>query len=408
MCGLSLAIGQETAPLVAACAAAVALRWMVRGDVCRQATAAFALAFSLSTVACFVATVPPWRYFSVACDALSIAQVLTAAISGFGLAMLAAWHTPGSTRKRIAGIAGLCGVLGAVIAFGFPACLGDPYAFLDPRVSALWLSNVSEARSIASLWRDLPQEVLPYYGMPAFGIMLGLYRCRREREPPRRAWAMATMVLAMATLIALWQVRGCAAANAVALAMVAAALVRGLPAPMGGEVFFGMGRAVLVAAMLLNPLTLIGVGKAGAWAMAAATDRPRPTVITDGPGTCRALADYAPLARLPRGLVLGFIDAGPLLLMQTPHAILAAPYHRNVKGNTAMLDVFLGPPDAAPARLAALGVDYVAFCPGAPERHNYAAAAPDGLAAALGRGEVPDGLERVLLEGTGLAVFRRR
>ncbi len=53
--------------------------------------------------------------------------------------------------------------------------------------------------------------------------------------------------------------------------------------------------------------------------------------------------------------------------------------------------------------MAALGVDYVAFCPGAPERYNYAASAPDGLAAALGRGEVPDFLERIALDGTDLA-----
>ena len=49
------------------------------------------------------------------------------------------------------------------------------------------------------------------------------------------------------------------------------------------------------------------------------------------------------LAHLPKGVVLGFIDAGPFILMETPHAALAAPYHRNIKGNAAMLDIFLGP-----------------------------------------------------------------
>ena len=73
-----------------------------------------------------------------------------------------------------------------------------------------------------------------------------------------------------------------------------------------------------------------------------------------------------------------------------------------------MFEVFLGRPDDAGARLAARGVDYVAFCPGAPERHNYAAAAPEGLAAALSRGEVPEALEPVPIEGTDLAVYRRR
>ena len=407
MCALSLAIGQELAPVIAICAAMVTLRWIVRGEAARRATAAFALTFAAAMCLLFVATVPPTRYAMATCDALSIVQLLGAGVGGFGLALLTASPRLATTAKRLAGAAALGAILTAMIVVGFPACLGDPYGFLDPRLTALWLSNVDEARSIASLVRDLPQEVLLYYGLPTVGVALGLYRCWRE-DDLRWAWAIATAVLATATLIALWQVRGCAAANAVALAMVPASLLRGLPAREGRAAFLGMGRAVLVTALLLNPLALVGIGKAAAWAMDATTGGRRPVVLSDGPGTCREPADYAPLARLPRGLVLGFIDAGPLLLMETPHAVLAAPYHRNVRGNTAMLDVFLAPPNEAAVRLAALGVDYVAFCRGAPERHNYAAAAPEGFAAALSRGEVPDGLERIALDGTELVVFRRR
>ena len=54
----------------------------------------------------------------------------------------------------------------------------------------------------------------------------------------------------------------------------------------------------------------------GARAVESATGAQRPTVIANGPGTCRRAADYAPLARLPRGLVLGFIDAGPFVLLE--------------------------------------------------------------------------------------------
>jgi hypothetical protein len=208
--------------------------------------------------------------------------------------------------------------------------------------------------------------------------------------------------------VAIWQVRGSAAANALALAITAAALVRGLPAPEGGAVFFGLGRSALIAALLVSPIALIGAGKAVAWTANQATGAQPPVVISDGPGTCRLPADYAPLARLPKGLVLAFIDAGPMILMETPHSALAAPFHRNLKGNTAMFDVFLGRPEEAAARMAARGVDYVAFCPGAPERHNYAVAAPEVLAAALGRGEIPETLERIPLEGTGVMVLRRR
>jgi hypothetical protein len=396
------------APAIAALAAMIALRWIFDGTVVRPATTAFALAFAVATLALFAATVPPARYGIAACDALSIVHVLAAGIGGIGLAALTAARGLTSVWHRLGAAAALGALVLATVALGFPACLGDPYGNLDPRLSALWLSNVSEARSIFSMLRDLPQELPLHYGLPAAALVLGAIRALRASQAERWTWVMCLAILAALSVVALWQVRGCAAANAVALALVPAALVRGLPAADGRAVFLGLGRAALIAALLINPLALLAIGSVGARIVETATGAQRPTVIADGPGTCRRAADYAPLAGLPRGLMLGFIDAGPFVLMETPHAVLAAPYHRNIKGNAAMLDVFLAPPDEAAARLKALGVDYLAFCPGAPERYNYAAYAPEGLAAALNRDEVPKFLERLPLAETDLAVYRPR
>jgi hypothetical protein len=310
--------------------------------------------------------------------------------------------------RRLSGAANLGFLLGGTVFLGFPACVGDPLGPLDPRLSELWLAHVTEARSFLSLLHDLPQDVLPYYGLPAAGLALGLLRCLRERGDRRSAWIVNVVVLAALSVVAAWQVRAGAAANAVAIALVPAALIRTLQAPDDRVVFLGLSRAVLLAALLLNPLALIAIGSTTARVIETASDTHRPAIIADGPGTCRRAADYAPLARLPRGLVVAFIDAGPFLLMETPHAVFAAPYHRDIKGNAAMFDVFLGTPSEAALRIAALGVDYIAFCPGAPERYNYAARAPHGLAAALGRGEVPDFLDRITLDGTDLTVFRSR
>jgi hypothetical protein len=60
--------------------------------------------------------------------------------------------------------------------------------------------------------------------------------------------------------------------------------VRGLPAADGRAVFFGLGRAALIAAFLINPLALIAIGNAGARAVEIATGAQRRTVIADGPG----------------------------------------------------------------------------------------------------------------------------
>jgi hypothetical protein len=405
---LSLAVGVEMAPAIAVLAAMVALRWIVCGAAAAPAAAAFALAFAAATLGLFAATMPPAHYTTTACDALSIVHVVVAALAGVGLALLTALRGLTSPWRRLGAAGALGALLAAVLVLAFPACLGDPYSHLDGRLGTLWLSNVSEARSIVSLWRDLPQEVLPYYGLVAVGVVLGALRCAHEPAERRWGWIAGVAVLAALAVVALWQVRGAAAANAVALALVPAALVRLFPVTGAGPVYLGLSRGAIIAALVLNPLALIALGNASAGAMQAFSDTPRPLVISDGPGTCRDAADYARLAHLARGTVLGFIDAGPFVLLETPHRVLAAPYHRNVAGNAAMLDVFLGTPKDAAARLAALGVDYVAFCPGAPERHNYAAAAPDGLAAALAGGDVPDFLERVPIDGTSLAVYRVR
>jgi hypothetical protein len=386
----------------------VALRFIVRGETARPATAGFAFAFAAATFALFVATVPPGSYRAQACDALSIVQLTGALMGGLGLAVIARVHALDTMARRLAAAAGLGAAVGATMALAFPTCLGDPFAYLDARMTQLWLAHVTESRNVLSMLRDLPQEVGAYYGLPAAALVLGLLAARRVPAAERWPWAMGLALLAVMFALALWQVRATAAANAIAVALLPAALVRCWPAPQAGGLLVGIGRTALIVAALLSPLTLIAIGSAGARVFDAATHAPRPTVIQNGAGTCGHIDHYAPLARLPRGRVLGFIDAGPFLLAATPHGVLAAPYHRNSKGNGAMFDVFLAPASEAASRLKALGVDYLAFCPGAAERFTYSQAAPQGLAAALGRGEIPDGLERIPLEGTELVIYRPR
>ena len=149
-------------------------------------------------------------------------------------------------RKRIAGAAGLGEVLALIVVLGFPACLGDPYADLDPRLAALWLSNVSEARSIVSLMRDLPHEVLPYYGLPVIALALGLYRCRHETDErsmglDRRDRGAGDRDAGRDLAGARQRGGECTGAGGRARRRWCGAFRR----RTGGAVFFGLGRAVL-------------------------------------------------------------------------------------------------------------------------------------------------------------------
>jgi len=102
------------------------------------------------------------------------------------------------------------------------------------------------------------------------------------------------------------------------------------------------------------------------------------------------------------------IDLGPLILVDTDHAVFAAPYHRNNDGNVAMLKLMLAPVSTARQILSDRRVDYVVICSTAPEQ-DLVEFAPDGLAARLGRGETPDFLERLDLDPTHkISVWRVR
>ena len=408
LCALSVAVGQEMVPVVGMLAIVVALHWVLEGDRYGRIAVAYAVALAAGAVALAVATIAPADYLTVHCDAISIAQVGALGLGGFGLAALAALPRLNSIVRRLATASGLAVALAAAVKFGAPQCLGDPYAQLDPRLAGMWLSSVAEARDLPAMLRDLPQQVPAYFGIPLAAVVLSAIRCLREKDQLRWNWIACTASQAVLLLISLWELRGASGANALGAVLVPAALLRMLPTPDGHPSTFGIGRAALVAMLLLNPVALMALGSGAAQAVGAAAVTKQRILTSGDAGTCQRASDYTPLAQLARGRVLAFIDSGPFILMQSAHAVLAAPYHRNQAGNIAMLDMFLAAPDVAKLRMAAHGIDYVAFCPGAPERYDYVASASAGLAAALYRGDVPGFLERVPLAGTDLVVYRVR
>lgn len=406
LCALSVAIGQEMVPAIAALAAVVAMRWLVTGEESRFSTFAYAAVFAAGTLLLAVATVAPARYLTVDCDSISIAQVGIVGLGGFGLAALAMMRQLNSPARRLAAAGGLAAALAAAVKFGAPQCLGDPYASLDPRLIQLWLSSVSEGRNIASLARDLPEQIPVYFVIPFAALVLGALQCGREGGLQRWNWIAGVAIQTVFVLSATWELRFAAGANAIGALLVPAALVRMLPAAQGQVSFFGIPRPVLLVLLVLNPVTLLALGSGAARAFRPTGVNTSQIIQSGNTGTCMRPADYAPLATLPRGRVLAFIDAGPFILLESDDAVLAAPYHRNAAGNLAMLDLFLGAPKDAKARLDAKDISYLAFCPGAAERYTYADAAPGGLAAALASNDVPGFLQRIAFPGTDLVVYR--
>ena len=156
---LAIAVGAETVPFVAAACICVVLQWAWHGRSFAGAAKAFGLCLTLAISAAFFATVPPYRYAVVTCDNLSFGFYSLTAIGGAGLFILASLPLPDKRLLRF-GMLAVAGValLAAARAIA-PECLGNPLANLDPLLVELWLTGVSEARSIVAETRDTPELV---------------------------------------------------------------------------------------------------------------------------------------------------------------------------------------------------------------------------------------------------------
>src|SRR5262249_13073405 len=113
------------------------------------------------------------------------------------------------------------------------------------------------------------------------------------------------------------------------------------------------------AAMLLTPALL----SAGAIAAVQAAGNPATKESDSRVGSgCFKTASYEQLAGLPQGVIATDIDYGSFVLALTPHAVIAAPYHRLADGIMATHRIFALPPDEVRGVLQRFGATYVVTC----------------------------------------------
>jgi hypothetical protein len=110
---------------------------------------------------------------------------------------------------------------------------------------------------------------------------------------------------------------------------------------------------------------------------------------------CFATASYAPLARLPVGLVAADVSHGPFLLALTPHSVMAAPYHRLSSGIVLSHRALASLPDEARGILAAAKATYVMTCGPRPPDGLPEPARSRSLWGRLQAGDVPNWLQRL-------------
>lgn len=351
---LSLAIGMETAPILALGAAVAVLRWLAGEAPARLAAIGAALLLGAAAMAGLFA---PADWPSAPCDGFARASWRAASIGGGALLALGIGGLSASPLRRRIALASIFGVAAlAALLLAAPACL-SPYGAVDPLLARLWLHEVGEAQPI--LAAD-PRWAIGYAGVGVVALAAALWTAGGAP-----ALTLAALV-AGGLAVSLLQLRGAYAAAALAPPLVALALAR--------------ARAAHPLAAL--PWWFAGAGIA--WPLAASALPVRDPLVPAG--ACDDAVQAAAMRALPPGRVLGPVDFGPWLVAGTRHHAIAAPYHRNAQGILAAYRLFAADPRGGETVAMAARANYVVACPAAVAAMR---SPPTGLGVALAAGRVP-------------------
>ncbi|MEO8685206.1 MAG: hypothetical protein ABI414_10250 [Devosia sp.] len=395
LCATALAIATESLPAIAAAIVVFALLWVVdprRSDQLRG----FGFSFGLAAMAHLALARPSSRWLEPACDMISSVYVggaLVVAIAFVAVTLLPAARSPW-LRLVVLGGLGALGLAGLLTLY--PQCLAGPYGSVDPWLRQNWLANIAEAKPWAASVVDLPVFSLAV-GLPAL-VGLAVVCIRVIRVPQDRSqWLVLLAFLGFAAAIMLFQVRG--ARLAVMPAIPAAAWV----IAMTWQRFEHKRSLARTAVLVLACLAFSGSGVVLVVAGALAVIKPgRAQVVTTAQADrlpCLLPPAFADLKALPRERIMTPIDLGSHMLLETPHSVVSAPYHRDADGVRDTFDFFSQPIDQARAILERRGIGLVVTCPAMAEMAGLPGRAPDSFAALAERNALPAWLSDVSLGG---------
>ena len=401
----AIAIGAETTPLVAVGGAAVALLWLFEGERMRLSASAFGLGMAGTLSVLFFLLVPPSSYPTVACDALSTGFYVLGVVGASGLFLSASLASRFGISGRLAAL-GLTGVTTAGFAVLIaPECLGSPLANLDPLLTKMWLNQVSEAQSIIQVIREDAWTAAGFYAVPVIALVVAIRQVVRGEN--RQVALVLAGLIAAAFAISCVQVRGAAFSNLFAF-LVLAPVVAGLRATSNSDpknIRAGAAFAGMVFASTPIVWSIVGAVLGMGWA-AASGQEAKSLPVTQAP-VCTSRQALSLLAAEPTGVVSAPSNLGASILRFTAHRTLSGPYHRNQGGMLTELHATMANPRDAIKYLRGAGVTLLAYCPSDPQTDLVVSVAPDGLAAAIGRGDIPDWLQKgPSTEDGALTVYR--
>ena len=400
-----MAIATEAVPAVAATVLGFGLMWVLRRERA-QALLVFGVTFAITSLVHLAIALPPDRWFIPACDAMSIFYAAAALAVGVAFALLAALDLNAPAARLSAGvIAG--GLAAGVLIFFFRECLGGPYAAVDPWLVDNWLSRIVEARpaweSLAALTAYTVAIALP----PIVGLAVIGWMLPRAGADRRVEWLMLGISLAVAVAVMLVQVRGARLAAPLAVPAAAALIAAARHRYVSGRRI--ADAAALVAGWLLFAGIALLVAVNGV--SIALTGTPPGSVdeaaMTTGKEACLLPSAFEDLRGLPPERIMTPVDLGAHMLMETPHAVVAAPYHRNQQGVRDAFRFLNEPLEDVRHILTERGVGLVVTCPAMAELQGGPGTDPASFVSLAAAGTLPGWLVDQSLPGRAAQGLRR-
>ncbi len=268
-------------------------------------------------------------------------------------------------------------------------CATNPMAQLDPVLQTWWHGAIAEGLPV---WRQPVSVALMLVWTVAI-IAAGWWQAHRSGMF-HHGRALPFTLLCLLALAAggysLLVMREGVVAQLLAIPFAALLLAHFLPRARAIAAPVPRVLATLAAIGLTTPLFASAFAKPLDRHFPAETMSPDVLAMREA-GTCT----YAALSRLPQGKVFAPLDAGPAILGQSDHTIVAASYHRNQQPMADVLNALTGEVSDARRMIASHDADYVAICGAASDVALYGTASPDNFTNALLSETPPDWLAPV-------------
>ncbi len=378
--GVSLTIGLETLPVLAAVLAGVGIGWAVGVTRPRAMYRWLGLGLVGAATVSSLLSGPPGRLFSRDCDVLSLGFFGLMAVPAVGLAVVGGSDWPPRLRWAALGAMGAAGL--SWFALVSPTCSAGPYGSIPALGHRIWIDMIAEARGLTDIATAHPLEGVALALGPVVGLLTLAWIMRSSRT---LEWMPLLVALGMTMVFGMWQVRMVPVAVA-----LSAPVLGGLVVRIRNRVSWVPGRTVaaLAAALVLSGFLFGLIGRQGSSTRDATALEPCVTEdLLDG------------LGELEAGSIAVEMNFGPAILVHTDHRILASPYHRAYEGVLTVYGLFVADPGEAESQARSVGVTYVMVCDGTAVSEAWSADNDEGLLAALLDDDPPQWLEKVIDTG---------